>query len=307
MGLQEGFGADFRVEGGEPVGTDEPSIGARIVTPGYFPTIDIPVLRGRGISEHDGDGSLPVVVINQAAVARFFPGEDPIGRRLVKFTYDPIEQAADAFTIVGVVADVRSRGLAVAPQPEAYFAHAQLPLTDMAIVIRTSGNPLGQVAVIRSELKAVDPDIPVPNVRTLEQVVSDSLDRPRFLTTLVSLFSAVALTLAAVGIFGLLSFAVARRTREMGIRIALGASPRSLVGAIVRDASVLVATGMTIGLGAALALTQVLKSELFGVSPTDPVTLAAVIVTLGATALTASLVPAWRAAAVDPMVALRAE
>jgi putative ABC transport system permease protein len=307
IGSAGGFRSRFRVEGGELVGTEEPSIGARIVTPGYFPTIDIPVLRGRGISEHDGDWSLPVVVINQAAVARFFPGEDPIGRRLVKFTYDPIEEAADAFTIVGVVADVRSRGLAVAPQPEAYFAHAQVPLTDMAIVIRTSGNPLGQVAAVRSELKAVDPAIPVPNVRTLDRVVADSLDRPRFLTTLVSLFSAVALTLAAVGIFGLLSFAVARRTREMGIRIALGASPRSLVGAIIRDASVLVTLGMTIGLGAALALTQVLRSELFGVSPTDPVTLAAVLVTLGTTALTASLVPAWRAAAVDPMVALRAE
>ena len=269
--------------------------------------MDVPLRKGRDISERDVAGGLPVVVINDAAVARFFPGEDPIGRRLGHFTYDPIEEAAEAFTVVGVVADVRSRGLAQAPQPEAYFAHAQVPLTGMAIVVRTAGDPLAQMGTIRSELAAVDPGVPLQDPRTLDQVVANSVDRPRFVTTLVSLLAVVALILAAVGIFGLLSFAVARRTREMGIRIALGASPGGLVFMIVRDASLLVAIGIAIGLSGALALTRMIESELFGVRPTDPVTLAAVIVILISTALVASLIPAWRAAAVDPLVALSAD
>jgi predicted permease len=307
IGSAGGFRSRFRVEGGKVVETEETSIGARIVSPGYFRTIDVPLRKGRDISERDVAGSLPVVVINDAAVARFFPGEDPIGRRLVNFTYDPIEEAAEAFTVVGVVADVRSRGLAQAPQPEAYFAHAQVPLTDMAVLVRTAGDPLAQIGTIRSELASVDPNVPLQDARTLGQIVANSVDRPRFVTTLVSLLAVVALILAAVGIFGLLSFAVARRTREMGIRIALGASPGGLVLMIVRDASVLVAIGIAIGLSGALALTRMIESELFGVRPTDPVTLAAVIVILISTALVASLIPAWRAAAVDPLVALSAD
>jgi putative ABC transport system permease protein len=307
IGMPGGFRSRFRVEGGKVVETEETSIGARIVTPEYFDTIGVPVRRGRGINARDAAGNLPVVLINEAAAARFFPGEDPLGRRLVNFSYDPIEDAADAFTVIGVVADVRSLGLAAAPHPEAYFAFAQVPLADMAVVIRTAGNPLAHVGAIRAALHAVDPDIPVPQFRTLEQVVADSVDRPRFFTTLVSLFSLVALTLAAVGIFGLLSFAVARRAREMGIRIALGAAPHTLIGTIAREACTLVAIGLGVGLAGALALTQVLENELFDVSPTDPVTLAGVIVTLGITAVVASLVPALRAAAVDPLVAIRAD
>jgi predicted permease len=298
------FLSRFRVEGRTPEG-EEPAIGVRIVTPEYFQAMGMPVVRGRSIDDRDRADRFPTVVINEMAAAQFFAGEDPLGRRLTNFGYDPIEQASDAFTVVGIVANVRSRGLSEAPLAEAYFAHAQVPLRQMFVVARAAGDPLAQIGAIRSEIRALDPNLPIPEFRTLDQVVADSLDRPRFFATLLSLFSAVALTLAAVGIFGLVSFAVARRTREIGVRIALGASPRMLLGTIVRDAFLLVAIGLGIGLGGALALTRMLESLLFEISPTDPVTLAGVAVTLGATALLASVAPAWRASTVDPLVTLR--
>jgi putative ABC transport system permease protein len=286
---------------------DEPSIGVRIVTPEYFQTVGMPVLRGRGITNQDLAGSLPTVVINQRAAAQFFAGQDPIGRQLSAFGYDAIENAAAAFTVVGVVGDVRSRGLSEAPQAEAYFANAQAPHRQLFVVVRTAGDPLAQIGGIRTQIKALDASLPIPEFRTLDQVVANSISRPRVLTTLLSILSVVSLTLAAVGIFGLLSFVVARRTREMGLRIALGASPSTLVRTVVREALRLVVIGLGIGLGGALALTRVLESELFNVTPTDPVTFAGVALMLGTTALLASLLPAWRAAAVDPLVALRAE
>ncbi|MGH9162003.1 MAG: FtsX-like permease family protein, partial [Vicinamibacteraceae bacterium] len=307
IGQTGAFRSRFRIEGQTLAGEEEPSIGARVINPEYFQTMGVPVLRGRSMSERDSAGSPPIVLINEAAAERFFPSVDPIGRRLVGFSWDPVENAADAFTIVGVVADVRSLGLDREPAPEVYFALAQVPLSSMWVVVRTAGDPLTLTGPIRRELKAVDPSLPVPEFRTFEQVMADSVSRPRFLTTLVTLFSVVALTLAAVGIFGLLSFAVAQRTHEIGIRIALGASPHRLLETVLRWALVLVAIGLGIGIGGALALTRLLESQLYGVSATDPVTFTIVALVLGGTALIASLVPAWRAARVDPLVALRAE
>jgi putative ABC transport system permease protein len=307
IGSQGGFRSRFQFEGRMAALQEQPDIGVRVVTPDYFQTLGMALRRGRGITDRDGAGSLPVIVINETAAARFFPDEDPIGHRLVEFGYDPIEEAAREYTIVGVVTDVRSRGLSEGPQPEAYFAHAQVTLGQMFVVVRTTGDPLAQAGAIRNVIIAQDAHVPVPVFRTLEQVVWDSLDRPRFFTTLLTIFSAVALALAAVGIFGLLSFAVARRTRDFGVRIALGASPALLLRSIVRDAFGLVVIGLAIGLAGAFALTRVLEGLLFEVTPTDPMTFAAVAITLGITALLASVVPGWRAAAVDPLVALRAE
>ncbi|MPY90487.1 MAG: FtsX-like permease family protein [Luteitalea sp.] len=315
IGQTSAFDTRLRVEGrtlrgvrGAHVSSPgEEELNVRLVSPAFFQTMGVPILRGRGITEQDSTGSLPTVVINEAAAERLFAGEDPLGRRLLDFGYDPIEEAAYAFTIVGVVGDVRSRGLEREPEPEAYFAHAQVPLSSMSIVVRAAGDPLALTSTIRRELKALDPNLPAPEFRTFEQVLADSVSRPRFFTTLLSLFSAVALILAAVGIFGLLSFAVAQRTHEIGIRIALGASPRTLVETVVREALVLVVIGLSLGTGGALALTRLLESQLFDVSATDPVTFAGVVLVLGAVALLASLVPAWRAATVDPLVALRTE
>ncbi|MPY90486.1 MAG: FtsX-like permease family protein [Luteitalea sp.] len=307
IGQTGAFRSRFHIEGQTLAGEEEPSIGARVINPEYLQTMGVPVLRGRSMSQRDSAGSPPIVLINEAAAERFFPSVDPIGRRLVGFSWDPIENAADAFTIVGVVADVRSLGLEREPEPEAYFAHAQVPLDGMFVIVRTAADPLGLAGTIRRELRSLDSNLPIPEFRTFEQVVADSVSRPRFFTTLLSLFSAVALVLAAVGIFGLLSFAVAQRTHEIGIRIALGASPRTLVETVVREALVLVVIGLGVGTGGALALTRLLESQLFDVSATDPVTFAGVVLVLGATALLASLVPAWRAATVDPLVALRTE
>lgn len=300
------FSSRFQVEGRSWSG-EEPAISARIVSPDYFRTMGMTVLRGRGVGERDDRGEPAVVVINQAAVVRFFPGEDPIGRRLAWFSYDPLEHAAEAYTIAGVVSDVRSRELGEAPQPQAYFAHAQVPLAQMSLVLRADGDPMAQAASIRNAIATLDRDIAVPPLRTLDQILSESLDRPRFFTALLGAFSTVGLLLAAVGIFGLVSFAATQRNREFGVRIALGASPRGLLVSIVRGALVLVAIGLMLGFGGALLLTHALEGLLYGVSPADPTTFVAVAVTLALTTVIATIVPAWRASAADPIIALRTE
>ena len=306
IGMPGSFSSRFEIEGRSWSG-EQPSISARIVNPSYFRTVGMKILRGRGIAEEDARGRPAAIVINEAAVARFFPGEDPIGRRMVRFTYDPLEDAAEAYTVVGVVSDVRSRTLGEAPHPQAYFSHAQVPLAQMSIVVQAAGDPLAQAGGIRRTIAALDRNIPVPAFTTLDQVLSDSLDRPRFFATLLGVFSAVALVLAAAGIFGLVSFAAARRTREFGLRIALGAAPSALLTSIVRDALVLVAIGLVLGLTGALALTRTLEGLLFAVRPSDPATVVAVTLTLALTAVAASILPAWRAAGVDPLITLRAE
>jgi ABC-type antimicrobial peptide transport system permease subunit len=177
----------------------------------------------------------------------------------------------------------------------------------MFVVVRTADDPLAQVNAIRTKILALDPGLPVPAFSTLDQVVTDSLDRPRFFTGLLGLFSAVALALATVGIFGLLSFAVARRRREIGFRISLGASPATLMAMILRQALALVVMGLGLGLLGALALPRILESELFGVTAGDPAALAGVTGVLAATAFLATVVPAWRAATVDPLTAIRSE
>jgi putative ABC transport system permease protein len=241
------FSSRFRIHG-QPIDGEAMSIGVRIITPAYFETIGVALQRGRGLTDGDQAGTLPVVVINQAAAARFFPSEDPIGRQLAGFGYDAIEEAANAFTVVGIAGNVRSRGLSEPPQPEAYFAHAQVPLRQMHVFVRSAGNPLAHVSAIRTEIRALDRDLPMPEFRALDQVVADSLDRPRFFTALLGIFSAVALALAGVGVFGLLSFTVARRTREIAVRVALGASPAILLSAIARHTSLLMGLGLAIGL-----------------------------------------------------------
>jgi putative ABC transport system permease protein len=306
IGQPGGFRSRFRPEG-SAIDRPEESIAVRIITPGYFDAVRMPVRQGRGITDHDDRGSTPVVVINEAAAARFFPGADPIGRRFQHFSYDPIENAADAFTIVGVVADVRSRGLREAPQPEAYFSHRQVPLSSMVVMVRVTGDPRSYIAGIRREIQQRDRNLPMLAPRALDEIVAASLQRPRILTTLLTLFAAVALTLAGVGLFGLLSFTVARRAREIGIRLALGAAPAAVVRAIAGQTSLLVVSGLMVGLCGAAGFTRALGSELFGIAPRDPWAIALVALVLGATALAAAIVPAWRAASVDPLMALRSE
>lgn len=304
---QGSFSSRFDIQGRANAEGAEPTIGVLSVTPGYFGALGVPLLRGRGISEQDRAGTVPVVVINQAAADRFFAGEDPVGRQLIQFSYDPVEEAAEAFTIVGVVGNVRGQALNEAPEPEAFFAHAQVPLPAMSVVVRTTSDPLALSAAIRRELSVLDPGLAAPEFRTMDRVIAESVARPRFVAMLLSLFAAVALTLATVGIFGLLSYTVAQRTREIGVRIALGARPSEVVTMIVQRALVLAAVGVALGTAGALILTRLLESQLFGVTARDPVTFAVAVSLLLGTACLASLVPARRAAAVDPMTALRHE
>ena len=287
------------------IGERGPSIAVRAVSPGYFGTMQIPVRQGRGILASDRETSMPVAVINETAARRYFPGESPIGKRLVWFSWDPAE--GPVRTIVGIVGDIRHTALDADPEAEVYFPHMQVPLRTMNVVVRTKGEPRAVAASLRRELHALAPALPVPQVETLDSVLSASVSRPRLIAMMLALFAAVALVLASIGIFGLLSYNVAQRTREIGIRLALGAVPRDVVRLILVRAAALVAIGLAIGLGAALILARGLETFLFGVTPTDPVTLLAVLVLIGCSALAATLVPARRAAAVNPMQAMRGQ
>ena len=299
------FTSRFLAEGWAEPGAGErgPVIAVRSVSPGYLTAMQIPVRAGRGIEASDREGSLPAAVINEAAARRYFPGERPIGKRLTWFSWDPAE--GRAWTIVGVVGDIRHSSLDAEPEPEVYFPHAQLPLAAMTVVVRTRGDPLALADDFRRVVREIAPVLPAPRVESLVNVIDESVARPKFVTTVLASFAAVALVLASIGVFGLLSFIVAQRTREIGIRLALGANPRVVVRMIVRGALRLVVAGLGAGLVGALLMTRGLRHLLYGVGPADPLTLAAVVVVLALAALAASLVPARRAAAVDPVIALR--
>ena len=276
-------------------------IETRSATPGYFESIGIPVLRGRGISETDREGSVPVIVISQSTVQRHFGGADPIGQQIrVSILEEPR-------TIVGVVGDVRHLGLDQQEAPHAYFPLAQVPRRAMNVVVRAAGDVEALAAAIRNEIRELDPLLPPPSVRPVGDIVGESVARSRFVTMLLGAFAAVALALAAIGIFGLLSYTVAQRTREFGIRLALGARSADVLGMVMRRALALAGIGLGAGLAGALLLTRFARSVLYGVSPTDPLTLVSVVVVLTATVLLASLVPARRAAGVQPTEALRYE
>jgi predicted permease len=302
---QGSFSSRFSIEGRPDPQDEQQSIGVLSITPGYFRALSIPVLHGRGISEQDRASAVPVVVINEAAATRFFPGENPIGRQLVQFSYDPIEQAAATFTVVGVVADIRGRALNRAPAPEAFFAHAQVPFPGMNVVVNTSVNATTLSADIRSALAALDPNLPPPALQSMDGVLAASVARPRYLALLLTLFALLTHVLAAVGVFGLLSYTVAQRTREIGVRVALGAHPHEVLSLIIRRALVMSGLGVVLGLAGALVLTRLLENQLFGIRPADPVAYAAAAALMTATALLAAWVPARRAASVDPIHALR--
>jgi putative ABC transport system permease protein len=296
--------ASFEVEG-RPAPPPNQVVDAeyRVVTPAYFNTMGIPLIRGEGFTERHTSDAAWVTIINETMARRYFPGEEPIGKRIN--LGDP--RSSPWRTIIGVVKDVHDEGLDAAPYPQMYAPFAQAPRNAMTLVARTGGDPLSLAPNIRSELAAIDRDQPLTNLRTMEQVMSQSIARQRFNMTLIAIFSIIGLTLASVGIYGVMSYTVTQRTHEIGIRMALGAQKRDVLKLVVGQGMILALAGVGVGLAVAVGLTRVMSSLLFGVTATDPLTFGAVAVLLAAVALLACFIPARRAMKVDPMVALRYE
>jgi len=301
-----GFGFSFTVAGRAPVKpADEPDAEVRVATPEYFPTMGIRIVRGRGFMPQDNAGAARVLLITEAAAKKFFPNEDPLGKN-IKFGWsrDSVPLQGD---IVGVVADVKQSSLAQATLPQFWAPFDQWPMSNMTVVLHTARDVQSVVPDARRAIAELDPDLALAHVTTLENVVSESVAQPRFYMVLLTAFAIVAILLASIGIYGVIAYLVGQRAREIGIRIALGASPSNVVRMVVNEGVVMVAIGIGVGIVGAIALTQLMRALLFNTTSTDPMTYILVTLVLAAVALVASSVPAMRAANVDPALAMRAE
>jgi putative ABC transport system permease protein len=308
--LQSNWLDSFQIEG--QVTTNDsrgPSANFIPVGPKYFETVKAEVVRGRVFTSQDDADHPGVVIVNESFVRNYFPNEDPLGRRIRPSPPARIwdNQRLTSFEIVGVVRDVKFDGLAASSEPAYYLPASQSPLGDMTILIHTSNDPKSIVSALRQAVWSIDPNQPISNVNTLEQIVSDSIAQPRLNMLLMMLFGGLALLLSAVGIYGLLSYAVTQRTQEMGIRMALGANVTDVLKLVLKQGMFLALIGVAIGLAGAFALTRLMRGLLFGVTPTDTTIFAGVAVVLTAVALLACYLPARRATKVDPLVALRYE
>jgi putative ABC transport system permease protein len=272
------------------------------VTPTYFHVMNIPLLAGRTFEPRDNMSAPAVAVVTQSFVRAYFPNENPIGKRIV-FGFPP--DPGIAREIVGIVSDVHDVALGNAPGPMMYASYPQSPFPGACIAVQSTLAPDAVISSIRDAVAALDEDLPVTDIATMAEVVHQSTAQPRFRTTLIAIFAAIALILAATGIFGVISYSVQCRTNEIGIRVALGASARSILKMILRETLILAGIGLAVGIPAALAASRVLSHLLFGVSPTDPATLIAVSATLAAVAAAAGYLPARRATQIDPLQALR--
>ncbi|HMC28039.1 MAG TPA: FtsX-like permease family protein [Verrucomicrobiae bacterium] len=295
----------FTIEGLPPFDPGQsPVTQVRTVTPGYFRTMSIPIIKGRPFDGRDTSSALPVLLINESFAQRFFPGEDPIGRR-VKFGL--LSEPSQWLTIVGIVGDVRDLGLDTNADLEVYVAYEQSPLPFLNLVVRAKGEAKNLAAAVRDEIHALDKDLPLLSVRPMEAVLAASISDRQLDMILLSVFASVALLLAAVGIYGVISYSVSQQTRQIGIRMALGAQPADVLKLVLQSATWQTLVGAAVGLAGALALTQVIKSQLYEVGSADPATIGAVVLLVFTAALFASWLPAHRAARVDPMEALRYE
>jgi putative ABC transport system permease protein len=301
-----GFGARFGIEGRPPFPQgQEPEPAVRLITPGYLATTGIRLLRGRDLAATDRLGQPGAVLVNEAMAARFFPGEDPIGRRLLRQWWAP--EMPQTWEIVGVVANVRTGSLENAPEEAIYYPVAQVAFAGMTVLARTDRDPLSLAADIRGAVRGLDPQLPLARVQSMDQVLALSLGARHFYATVLGLFAGLALLLAALGIYGVLSYAVAQRGREIAVRVALGARRGDVVTLVARQAAVVAGAGLAGGLVGAVLLSGVMRGLLFEVRALDPSTLAAVVAAVASCSVLASALPLRRALAVDPAAALRGE
>jgi putative ABC transport system permease protein len=298
------LGTDFAIDG-RPVPASPPTADYVSVSPEYFRLLNIPLIAGRPFATADGDGGRPVVIVSEQIARAFWPGEDPLGRRLVVGA--TIGAAPEPREIVGVVGDVRASSLEAAPRPTLYVPHAQNAWPAMTVLVRTAGDPMGLAATARAQVLALDPDQPVDRIAPFDQLVRGALSRRRFQMLILTVFAGTALALAAMGVYGINAYAVARRTREIGIRAALGATRARVLGLVVRRSMAWALGGIAIGAIAAAIVGRAVASMLYGVAPTDPATFLVVACVLAVIALTASYLPARRATRVNPVEALRHE
>jgi putative ABC transport system permease protein len=294
--------AAFRIEG-RPSPTEETFMaGVRIISPGFFKTFRVPLVNGRLIAESDGAKAPPVVVVNESLARIYFANEDPLGKRIIIF--------GGTRAIVGVVSDVRHSALDEEAKAEIYLPMTQVPAVltiYMPLAVRTSGDPMQMIAAVRGQVWAVDKDIPISNIETMERLMAKSVAPRRFNLLLLGAFALVGLALAGVGLYGVMSYMVTQRTREIGVRMALGAQTGDVLRLVIGEGLKLALIGALLGLGGALALTRLLKTLLFGVSATDPPTFIVIAALLIIVALLACWIPARRAASMDPLVSLRVE
>jgi putative ABC transport system permease protein len=299
-----GSATGIKIEGRpEPPPGQGPSADVRVADAGYFQTMGIPLLRGRNFSDTEQKEARQVILINEALAQKHFPNEDPLGKRMDVAMFEKPFWAE----IVGVVGNVRYDSLIDESPPAVYFPHPDLTYSFMTLVIRTDGDPTAIAPAVQREIRALDPNQPVSDVRTMEQVMSEWVSRSRFNTLLLGLFAALATLLSAVGIFGVMNYSVALRTRELGLRLAIGAQPRQVLLLVLKQGLLLTVLGVVVGLAGALALTRLLSGLLFGVEAIDVSTFATISLLLVIVSLLACYLPARRAMRIDPLQALRYE
>jgi putative ABC transport system permease protein len=293
----------FWIEG-DPAQKPTHDSGFRVVSPDYFRTMNIPLVKGRMFTEQDNENSTPVGIISQSVAEAAWPGQDPLGKRLQSRNDNKEEWT----TIIGVVADVRHRGLDKRGSADLYLPYAQRPFRagDVTVVMRTSTDPTSIIAEVREQVRSIDKNVPV-EFETMKRVFDRSVANRRYNTLLLGTFAGLALLLSLIGIYGVLSYTVTQNTREIGIRMALGAQPGDVLKLVVGQGMILALVGVGLGVLGALALTRVMASLLYDTKATDPLTFVGVSVLLIAVAFLACYVPARRATKVDPMIALRYE
>lgn len=296
--LDAGFTSSIIIPGREAESEDFPEPSIRSVNAAYFSTLKVKTLAGRTFGGADAPTSAPVVVLNESAREKFFKGRDAVGQRVRFWGTERL--------VVGVVGNERFKGIAEATPPALYLPLAQMPVAN-AVMVRVAGNPEAFTAALRSAVREIDPQLPLFGIEPLQQTLSNSVGERRFTMIALGAFAAVALLLSAIGVHGVLSYTVAQRTREIGIRVALGAAPAAVHALIMSEGAKLAAVGLGVGLAGSFAITRLLSSMLYGVGAQDPATFVAVAVVLGGIALLASYLPARRAARVDPVIALNAE